>query len=205
MAKVTQVQKARKPAGNCSRCGTAIKTGDSYFWFANRIGRSSRRKNYCGNCRPRPSEITTSDKLSELYAAQESIEDSLNRGELNFEEFRDQVKSACEDAASTAHEVADQYRESKDNLPENFQNSTPGEELDEKADQCDNWAEALESAASEIESTEQDDSLDECLNCSEAADKHPTDSCVEFETPENETGFDDIEQLASDAAGALEL
>jgi hypothetical protein len=214
MARVTHAAKARKDAGQCSRCRTPIKAGEPYKWFANRIGRSSHRKNFCKNCNPRPSEMTTSDKLSNLYAAQESIEDALQRGEQDFETFRDNVRAALEEAAQTARDTGQEYRDSKDNMPESFQNSSPGEELDEKADQCDAWADELESAAQEVESTEREEDVCVCKheesehidgNCRKCREEDADIVCTAFDAEENESGLDDIEQLASDAAGALEL
>lgn len=201
MEKVNHVAKARRDAGKCRRCGVKIKAGDAYYWFANRLGKTSVRKEFCNNCRPRPSEITMSDKLSQLYGAQEAIEDSLKRGELSFEEFRSGVVGALEEASETANTVAEEYRESRENLPENFQGSAVGEGLEEKATSCEAWQEVLEQAAQEVEGIEQE----KICACGEEEDKHPfQDGCQEFEQ-DDETGFSEIEELASEAAGELEL
>lgn len=152
MPRVTLVKKAQKDQGACRRCGTEIKTGDPYRWFANRIGRSSIRKNFCEKCVPRPSDLTTSDKLSQLYTAQEGLEDAIAAaGSV------DDLACALREAAGEANEVAEAYRDSISNMPDSLQQGSQADEMEEKASSCEEWAQNLEQAADEIEAMEPDE------------------------------------------------
>jgi hypothetical protein len=157
MARVTFVKSARasKSKRTCFTCGTEINEGDSYRWFASRIGRSSFRRNYCVNHNPRPSHMTTSDKLSQLYAAQENVEDALEV--QNFS--RDDIALALNDAAEQAKGVGEEYTESADNIEDGFGHETQmSEEIREKAENCEEWASTLEEAAYEVEQLADPDS-----------------------------------------------
>ena len=196
MAHLTLVKSARdnKKGRVCRRCAKPIKKGDSYFWFANRIGRSSRKSTFCADHRPRPSEMTTSDKLSQLYAAREAVEDAMRRSDDNgntvsLEDYKEAVQAALEDAASTARDVGEEYRDSKSNLPDSLQDSQTGQDIEEKADACDAWADELESAASEIESYEAE----------------VPDDLEEGDEPDLDSQFEELEEIASRALEALEL
>jgi hypothetical protein len=218
MARVTFVTKARKDQGTCRRngCGKTILTGDSYYWFANLIGRSSQRKNFCAEHRPKPSEMTTSDKLSRLYGAQEELETALSKA-TTYED----IASALRDAANEAREVGEEYQESLSNMPEGLQQGQTGQDIEEKAQNCESWADELESAADEIESKDDDDIDDdaECQNCSHPysehedgkACKHEKDedsdeedcTCTEFEA--DDSGLEEARSQADDAAGNLSI
>ncbi len=155
MARLNHVKKARggeKPK-KCYRCQTPIKAGDEYYWFANRMGRMSVRKDYCKNHRPRASEMTTSDKLSQLYAAQEEF------GDGNFETLEDMAE-ALRSAASVAESVKDEYQDGLDNMPDGLRDADPNG-VQDKIDSCETWASELESAADEIENMEAPEMPDE--------------------------------------------
>lgn len=143
MARVTKVVKARKAQGNCRRCGKKIKKGDSYYHFSNRIGRSSLRRVYCNEHPPKPSEKTTSDKLSQLYAAQEAFEDGKYK-------TLEEMAAALREAAEVAETVKDEYQESLDNMPDALRDSDPND-IQSKIDSCETWKDELESKADEIE------------------------------------------------------
>lgn len=146
MARTTFVKSARKDQGHCYKCGTEIKRGDSYKWFANRIGTYSQKKKFCSNCIIRPSDQTTSDKLAQLYSAQELVEDALG---VTF--ARDDIVSALEEAAAMARDVSDEYEQSADAIVDGFGHDTyQSDEIREKASACSEWADTLDSAATEI-------------------------------------------------------
>jgi len=152
MARVTYVKsaKGRKDgrARTCAGCGTEIKPGDSYKWFANRIGRYSSRKNYCANCRIRPSMMTTSANLSALYAAQEAAEDALARNPESLTDIAEIVR----EYAQGVRDVGEMYVESADAMEDGFGHETyQSQEIREKADACESAADEAESAADEIE------------------------------------------------------
>lgn len=160
MARLHHVKSARKSKKKrkCWKCSKPIKAGDSYYWFANRMGRVSFRKDYCAEHRPRASNMTTSDKLSRLYAAQEGVEDQLGKHEGEFNEYRDGIAEALREAANEARNVGQEYRDSKDNMPEGLQEGEVGQQCEEHADLCEQWADLLEQAADSIESLEKEES-----------------------------------------------
>lgn len=136
---------ARKP-NKCGSCGAKIKPGETYFWWANRIGRSSSKKVRCAAHKPKPSEMVSSDKMSRIMAAQESVEAVLYGEQKDFESFQGDVAQALRDAASEIRETGEEYGESFDNMPEGLQQGDTG-----MRDGCEQWADSLESAADEIE------------------------------------------------------
>jgi hypothetical protein len=192
MARINKVTKARKSETErqCYKCEVEIKEGETYYWIQNRVGNSSARKNFCENHPPRPSDITTSDKLAALYAARESVEDAMARTDrdtkrIPFDNYKSGVASALDEAGSEARSVGEQYRESFDNLPENFQSSS---DLEEKADSCDSWADTLDDAAAEIEGIEP-----------EAPEKKNEDGSEDL------SAYDEVDATAQEALDALEL
>lgn len=175
MARITKVQKAQKDQGVCRRagCKVEIRTGDSYYWFANLIGRTSIRKIFCSSHFPRSSETTTSDKLSQAYAAQESLSDAIGSASC-----LDDITGALNEAAEQANDVAQQYRDSIDNMPENLQNGSQADEMNEKADNLEQWAQTLEDAAGEIEGMDSnEDDEDECASCGHTRSLHQEEAC----------------------------
>ena len=181
-------QKARKDQGECSRCGTKIKKGQRYKWAK---GRYTVRRVWCSHCQPRASELTGSDKLSRLYAARESIEDVIT-GECT----KENLIEALSDAASEAREVGQEYQESHDAMPDNFQMSATGEELQEKADQCEQWADALESAVQGVDALDWDETDD--------ADR-PVPEDEDEDKPAHEDARTQAEDIANGVIGELEL
>jgi hypothetical protein len=133
--RVNTVDRCRKSPGTCGRCGTKITEGMGYRWAK---GRYTGKKVRCLNaaCHFRPSDLTGSDKLSRLYSAREEVEDVLA---TDFDDA-DEVRSALETAAGEAREVGEEYAEASSNLDGRLN----AEELDEKAQQCENWADELE-------------------------------------------------------------
>ena len=91
--------------------------------------------------------MTSSDKLSRLYAAQEALQDLIA-------ETPDQVLDALRDAMATAEEVAVDYESSLMNMPDSLQQGTTGQEIQEKIDACNSWASELDSAVSDLENEE---------------------------------------------------
>jgi hypothetical protein len=163
MARVTYVKsaKGRKDGSNrrCIKCGTEIKPGDSYKWLANRIGRSSQRKNFCANCQVRPSDQTTSPHLQTIYAAQEAAEDALGQGgALTLADIAGIVR----DYANGVREASESYAESADNMEEGFGHETyQSQEIREKAEACEQFADEVDSAADDIESLDDPDAEDD--------------------------------------------
>lgn len=154
MARVTTVDKARQSPGSCAKCGKVIKVGDPYIWWA--FFRSGRRVR-CTTCpRPRQSELTNNDKLSQCYAAAENISDAID----HFRDAHDieDLRSALESAAEQVREAAEMYRESASNIEEGFQHTTSqSDELNEKADNLESKADEIDGAASALEEFDEEE------------------------------------------------
>ena len=127
MPRVTHVKKARKdhPGG--------IKKGESYYWWKFRYGGKRYSKVY-----PRPSQLTNSDKLSRVYAAEESVTDAM--GDVDFEA----LQGAVENAAEEVRAVGEEYQESCDAIRDQFTESPTADECEEKAESCEGIASELD-------------------------------------------------------------
>lgn len=144
MARIYYVKKARKARGACDSCGNEIEAGQGYKWVAVRPSgpRSSlemRRHTTCPSWRP--SELSFS-KMRGIYAAQEAFDD-----ESGSWEHETDVQASLEAFAEAVREVAEEYRESATNIEDGFGHATyVSDELNEKADALDGWADEVESA-----------------------------------------------------------
>jgi hypothetical protein len=159
MARVTAVKVAKKSPGSCRKCGKEIPAGAPYIWWSFRYG--GKRVRCCACPRPRPSDLTNNDKLSRCYAAGEAIDDAVAKFLNDFD--ADGLRSSMEEAASDVREVADEYRESAENIESGFNgNRVPlCDEMEEKADNLDSKADEIESAASDIEDFDEDRAKEE--------------------------------------------
>lgn len=137
MPRVNYVKKCRKAQGTCP-CGHKIKKGDPYKWIKFRYGG---RRIKCDNCGFRSSELTSSDKLSRLYSAQETTCDALTAWEG---EDVENLRSILEEAASEIREVGEEYQESAENIREHFESSDTADQCEEKAEDCEGWADEIE-------------------------------------------------------------
>ena len=140
----------------CNTCQQVIEPGQKYYWWAFRYGGKRTR---CINHAPRTSDFTQS-KMSGAYAAIEGAQDEL--GECTSPHDMPPILEACADSID---EVASEYQDSLDNMPENFQQGSTGEEIQEKIDGLNEFAEACRQAASAIEGElEAYDALTETAN-----------------------------------------
>jgi hypothetical protein len=200
MARVTYVKsaKGRKDGRNrrCVKCGTEIKPGDSYKWLANRIGRSSQRKDFCANCQVRASDKTTSPHLQALYGAQEAAEDALAHGgdDLTLSDLAEIARGYGE----AVREVGEGYAESADNIEEGFGHETyQSEEIREKAEECESAADTIDSAADDIEGLDDPDA-DE----SEFADEYEGSTFPNGKPTDDDDWADFIEEKRRDRRDA---
>lgn len=140
MPRINTVKKARKDQGTCRGCGREIKAGDGYKWIKFRYGGKVKK---CSSCNFRSSELTSSDKLSRLYAAQEDAHDRLDGWDR---EDADEIRSLLEDTAQEIREVGEEYQESADAIREHFETSDTADECEEKAQEIEGWADEVEGA-----------------------------------------------------------
>lgn len=199
---------------SCSKCGAEIKPsrdekqlvenkrtgkktkkvvrvlGDPYRWIKhNRRPRKVRCMKV--ECRFRRSDMTTSDKLSRVYAAEETAQDSI--GDWGGSEASvEDLKEILTTLADEAREVADEYEESAQNIEDAFPNgSSTAEECREKAEELTGWADELE--AVDFDEWDGPDVTEKAANTNEE--------------PKNDSGethdewLDAQREVASDAAG----
>lgn len=127
MPKVHFVKKARKD-------NPIAKRGEPYYWWKHAFGPKQFSKK-----RPRPSQLTQSSFLSQLYTLQESIEDGA------FDSF-ESIEMERDGLIAELQNLLDECQNSFDNMPEQLQDtSEAGYLLNERI-------EALEMAVESIES-----------------------------------------------------
>jgi hypothetical protein len=142
----------------CDSCGDKIKKGDSYLWWANKMGRMSIKRVRCtkDSCRPKPWDYqTTSPHIAGLMMAEDSGSNAVAAVEYadDAEAFCSDVASAVQEVADSVREVGEGYSEGASNMEEGFGHPTyQSEELQNKADECESQAAELESW--EVGSTE---------------------------------------------------
>ena len=158
--RIHRVMKSRKDQGNCGKCGVELPKGSSYRWIKFRFG--PKRKRCASNaCRFRGSDMTTSDKISDLYSAQEQIEDTMGPLQDALQDMEpegialdlDALAETIQDSMYLVEGAADGYEESAANLDEYFPGSAQVDECNEKADNCRNDQTELESAKDTAETT----------------------------------------------------
>lgn len=146
MPKVIETKKiARGKDVTCEKCHTKIEVGEMYYKWEFRYGGAHSQHVKCG--RPRPSQLTQS-KMSGAYAALESAEDQLNAAGLDEPGDIASILNSC---AEEIGNVADEYQEGIDNMPEGLQQGATAQESEEKINNLNDFKDNLESVASDIE------------------------------------------------------
>lgn len=169
--------KAGKPY-NCARCSEPIKPGEKYHEWSFRYGGTHRQHEKHGH--PRASQLTQS-KMSGAYAAIEDAQDGIEAARKAGDASG--VPELLRSCATEIESVRDEYQESFDNMGDNFQNGSPGEEINEKIDALTEFADSCNSKADEAEGDlESDDEAD----------------------TEGATGEDKVDTICSDAESTLE-
>jgi hypothetical protein len=136
MARAHQVRRAQKDYPD-----HGIKKGEPYWWWKFMVGGRGGPKHY-SKTQPKPSQLTQSEFLGELYSIQEDVEAA--KAEEGLEDVRD-------DAVSRLNDLADEQDSKLSNMPDSLQQGPSGELLTERAEAC-------RSAASELENLTLDDS-----------------------------------------------
>lgn len=102
-----------------------INIGESYWWWAFQNGPKRFSKD-----RPKPSQLTQSEFLSEFYSYSEEVEEWECDDVDDFESYRD-------DMVSNLETMRDNCQEKLDNMPEQLQYAPTGELLQERIDGLD--------------------------------------------------------------------
>jgi chromosome segregation ATPase len=184
--KIHVVKAARKETV-CSKCGKKIEIGKSYRWWQHAFRAPT--KWHIDHGHPRQSDLTTSDKMSRIYSAQETLEDlvsssksldtSIDEGdELDvivkrvkdeIESNLEELNSQMEEAAGEMNDVAEEYREGAENIREHFGDTSQTDEMDSKADALEEWASELESFdVEEPDDPEPDESISDWMDATES-------------------------------------
>jgi len=162
--RITYVKRARKDQGRCGHCGGPLPAGSAYRWIKFRFG-GKRKRCMKHECRFRASDMTTSDKLADIYLAQEDCKDVIEQAEkalsiiARSEEWADLLRSELEaladqleESGSNAEDVGERYEESASNLEEYFSGSSQIDEINEKADAAREYADQLGQQAEAVRS-----------------------------------------------------
>lgn len=178
MPRINRVKKARKHQGHCGSCGKELPPGSSYIWWKFRYGARHVRCTSSA-CSPKQSELTSSDRLSRVYAACEGIElehtgalmayerlqevwelhldkvlpaSAWNREAEKVKQLLESLQGELQMQADEVRQVGEEYQESADNILEYFTSGTEqSEELESNAYECESWADEIEAAAGEVE------------------------------------------------------
>lgn len=124
-----------------------INVGESYYTWCFYGG----NPNYSKVC-PRPSQLTNNWFKSELYSISEKVEDCECQDPDSLLEFIEEVKSELES-------LRDEVQERLDNMPEQLQECSSGEILQERIDNLDDIINEFDCLDLDFESefTEEDD------------------------------------------------
>lgn len=135
-----------------------IEVGDSYWWWAFRVGgRGSIKK--VSKTKPTRSQLTQSNFLSQLY----DIEDGIPH-RFSDDMDPDDARGELETLAGEIEELGSEARESFDAMPESLQQGPTGEMLGERADAMESWADEVRGLDPEdyADSDELADAISEC-------------------------------------------
>lgn len=139
---------------NCVRCGQTIEPGTTYYEWSRRFGRSGMTyRQHTEHGRPLPSQLSSrktariEDELLTLNLQLAHELDPEQQPEadvvVDLSGLVDEAAEQLEPIASTADEVADEYEEGVQNMPESLQYGAPAEYMQQVADELREWAEAM--------------------------------------------------------------
>ena len=169
MARATFVKAARQDYPEAG-----IKKGESYWWWKFRHGRKQMSKT-----QPKPSQLTQSNFLSQLYEIQERIEGL---------EANDSLASEVEEIVSSLNDLADECESNRDSMPDSLQDSDTGSMLQERADACRSAADELEGIdLGDFDEDEDQRPMIECAHC-EGTGHEPDENGEETEAECGECG-----------------
>lgn len=127
---------------SCNRCDKPIIAGQAYYEWKHNHAPVSRRHQEHGA--PKQSELCTG-KMSGVYAATEALEEAITSARNSNDASG--LEDALNECASSVREVGEEYSSNIDNMPESLQNGSTAEDMREKADALEAFADALENAA----------------------------------------------------------
>lgn len=144
-----------------------IAKGESYYWWAFKNGGKHFSKE-----RPRQSQLTQSNYLSQLYSIQERIED------IQVEEAGD-IEGIVDELKSDLESLKEETEGSLENMPDSLQSSPTGELLQERIDALDNAISELEGIEIQYEEPEESEIIEELKEENGEDDYEPTAEEIE--------------------------
>lgn len=162
MARITEVKKARKPQGNCSRCGDPIERGDPYRHASPGFHGGKIVRCMKAGCAFRASDLTTS-KMAEVYAGFETAEEDI-RAATTVED----VHVAFENLAEVISEVASEYRDAAEAMGD------AGVENEERADTLDDLEQEVSNARYDLTEPgeEEEEEVDNDAHLVKSTERH---------------------------------
>lgn len=148
MARVHHVKKARKDYPK-----ERIKKGDSYYWWKFNFSRYVHRS----LTPPRRSQLTQSDFLSQVYDIEDRLEGLSSCGDI------DEVKAEVEEIIEEIRTLGEEQSEKQYNMPDSLQYSPTGELLENRAQECEEWASSIESVDIDVGDAENEEEKEEKL------------------------------------------
>ncbi len=143
MTTLHHVKKARK-----AQRRHGIKRGDSYFWWAFRIG--SRSVKHVSKARPRRSQYQTqSPFLRQMLDGEDEVKKAAD--EFMASGDKDAFLEAIKAVGENVRILAEECRSSRENLPPSLREGAPGQRLEDRAEACERIADELEAAAAEVD------------------------------------------------------
>lgn len=144
-----------------------IAKGESYYWwqFQNSPKHFSKE-------RPKQSQLTQSNYLSQLYTIQEQMDDFAPESAEDIESFVDTIKSDLES-------LKDETESSLENMPESLQSSPTGELLQERIDALDNAISEFDGIDFDYEEPDEDAIKDELKDENDDEDYEPTEEEID--------------------------
>lgn len=166
----------------CCKCTSQIVKGERYYQWAIKAQRGGTvYRQHESHGRPKQSQLTHS-KMSDVYAAIESAEEAIASSGCCSD-----VAEALRGAASDIESVRDDYQSSLDNMPEGLQQGDTGQQIEERVSNLDDFVQALNDAADECESMEEEPEEGE-----------------DGEEPEGDNGLEAAQDRANEALGELD-
>lgn len=149
-----------------------IKKGEKYYWWKFRFGGKRMSKKP-----PKASQLTQSEFLQNMYSAQEDVEAAVkefreavenNRDKaLDNKEARDALVTALQDAQGNVEEWGQECEDKRSNMPDSLQDAPSGELLQTRYEQCQQIAQELDDAASEIDEMDDDTPVEDVIDKAE--------------------------------------
>lgn len=127
MPRVHHVKKARKK-------NPVVDAGEEYYWWKFAFRPKQFSKTY-----PKRSQLTQSDFLSQVY----DLEDD-RIAKLSTDMSLEDLQSERDELVEEIRTLGEECQEKLDNMPEQLQYAPSGETLQNRVDECENWASELE-------------------------------------------------------------